>query len=47
MPIFTANYAVNNMYIYQRRGWPQFYWNHERITNLLATVRHKQGINHY
>lgn len=31
------------MYIYQRRGWPDFYWNQGRLINPLANLRHKQG----
>jgi Fic family protein len=31
------------MYIYQRRAWPQFNWDQDRIVNPLAAVRHKQG----
>lgn len=31
------------MYIYQRYGWPQFRWDHDKIMNPLAAVRHKQG----
>lgn len=31
------------MYIYQRQGWPHFQWDQERLANLLALVRHKQG----
>jgi len=31
------------MYIYQRRGWPQFKWDKDTLSILLASVRHKQG----
>lgn len=31
------------MYIYQRRGWPGFHWNQDRLINPLANLRHKQG----
>ena len=31
------------MYIYQQKGWPNFNWNHAKIADLLADVRHLQG----
>ncbi|MEO6282757.1 MAG: Fic family protein [Dyadobacter sp.] len=31
------------MYIHQRRQWPHFTWNATVISDLLGTVRHKQG----
>ncbi|GAB2523458.1 Fic family protein [Spirosoma aerophilum] len=31
------------MYIYKRKGWPAFKWDQDRLINLLARVRHKQG----
>jgi Fic family protein len=31
------------MYIYEREDWPRFNWNREKITGLLAAVRHRQG----
>ncbi|MFC5410833.1 Fic family protein [Larkinella bovis] len=31
------------MYIYQRRSWPHFHWDQEKLANPLALVRHKQG----
>ncbi|WP_421828356.1 Fic family protein [Larkinella sp.] len=31
------------MYIYQRRDWPHFHWDQERLANPLALLRHKQG----
>ena len=31
------------MYIYQRRGWPKFQWDQDRLINPLASLRHKQG----
>ncbi len=30
-------------YIYQNTAWPAFHWRDDRIAQLLATVRHKQG----
>ena len=31
------------MYIYQQAEWPNFIWNVEELSNLLAEVRNKQG----
>ena len=31
------------MYIHERRDWPRFHWSAERITEPLASVRHRQG----
>jgi Fic family protein len=31
------------MYIHGLRDWPQFDWNHERLAEPLAAVRHRQG----
>ncbi|SDH26620.1 Fic family protein [Chitinophaga filiformis] len=31
------------MYIHQLRNWPQFQWDNDVITSLLAEVRHRQG----
>lgn len=31
-------------YIHERPEWPYFQWNLERLVELLATVRHKQGL---
>lgn len=31
-------------YIHERPEWPHFQWNLERLAELLATVRHKQGL---
>ncbi|MCE7915643.1 MAG: Fic family protein [Nitrosomonas sp. PRO4] len=30
-------------YIYQLSDWPNFRWDHEKISSLLASVRHRQG----
>jgi Fic family protein len=30
-------------YIYERKDWPRFHWNRERISALLVDVRHRQG----
>lgn len=30
-------------YIHKLRDWPDFHWDHERLTSLLAEVRHRQG----
>lgn len=31
------------MYIYEIPNWPKFTWNSEKLSNLLAEVRHRQG----
>lgn len=31
------------MYIHQDRNWPNFIWDNDKLTVLLAEVRHKQG----
>ncbi|MBZ0098358.1 MAG: Fic family protein [Taibaiella sp.] len=31
------------MYIHQLKNWPKFEWDNEKITHLLAHVRHQQG----
>ena len=31
------------MYIHQKTAWPTFNWNQEKITLLLADIRHRQG----
>jgi Fic family protein len=42
--IFSAWEAENNMrYIYQRKAWPKFIWDHAKIAALLGPVRNRQG----
>src|ERR1700675_2559637 len=31
------------MYIHELKGWPQFYWDIDRLAEPLALVRHRQG----
>lgn len=31
------------MYIHEREDWPRFYWNAEKLSEPLASVRHRQG----
>jgi Fic family protein len=31
------------MFIYERKDWPRFLWNRERLAESLAAVRHQQG----
>jgi Fic family protein len=31
------------MYIHERQDWPRFHWNAEKLADLLASVRHRQG----
>lgn len=33
----------NGAYIHELPDWPTFTWDHQRLTSLLAMVRHKQG----
>ena len=32
------------MYIHELAEWPDFHWNKERLAELLAAVRHRQGL---
>ncbi|MFA6199706.1 MAG: Fic family protein [Bacteroidales bacterium] len=34
---------MRNIYIYQKEGWPNFYWDNEIIAPLLLNVRYIQG----
>jgi len=31
------------MYIHEDKAWPNFYWDNKHLTELLASVRHRQG----
>src|SRR5712692_11891953 len=31
------------MYVHELPDWPRFKWNRERLADLLAAVRHRQG----
>ncbi len=31
------------MYIHQQKDWPEFYWDQEKLINLLSSTRNKQG----
>src|ERR1700684_3042768 len=31
------------MYIHERRNWPRFHWNMEKLAEPLASVRYRQG----
>ena len=31
------------VYLYQRKEWPYFTWNQEKLATLLATIHHGQG----
>src|SRR5580658_4436881 len=31
------------MYIHERKEWPEFHWDHAKLADLLAEVRHLQG----
>jgi Fic family protein len=42
--IFTAyNFEDMAIYIHERHNWTEFYWDDEKILNLLSEVRHLQG----
>ena len=32
------------VYIHERQDWPKFLWDHEKLSNLLILLRHKQGL---
>ena len=32
------------MYIWEQPDWPKFRWSHDRLSGLLADVRHRQGL---
>ena len=34
---------MRKIYIYQKEGWPNFYWDKEIIAPLLLNVRYIQG----
>ncbi len=34
---------MRRIYLHERPDWPRFHWNQEALTNLLATVRYRQG----
>ncbi len=41
--IFTANNAVNNMWIHEHQNWTDFTWDAEALSPKLADIRHRQG----
>lgn len=41
--VFDANNKENNIYIYEHKDWPNFFWNNDIIVNPLAEVRNLQG----
>ncbi|WP_245586878.1 Fic family protein [Sediminibacterium salmoneum] len=49
MPVNAENkpyiHRINaaNMYIHQHKDWPKFTWDNEKLTGLLAEIRHRQG----
>src|SRR5579862_408417 len=34
---------MRRMYIHERKDWPDFHWNVEKLAELLASVRYRQG----
>ncbi len=43
MCIFVAYSAEIMFYIYQKKDWPHFYWDSEKLLSQLSVVRNKQG----
>ncbi len=43
MPFFTASFAGVTMYIHERENWTNFTWDSEKLSPILASVRHLQG----
>jgi Fic family protein len=41
--IFTAYLAVVVMYIHERDNWTNFVWDNDKLSPILASVRHLQG----
>jgi Fic family protein len=41
--IISAKHAVIMTYIHETPAWPQFRWDDQALSPLLASVRHKQG----
>jgi len=41
--IFTAYIAVVIMYIHERENWTNFFWDNDKLSPILASVRHLQG----
>jgi Fic family protein len=41
--IFTAYFAVVYMYIHERENWTNFNWDSNKLSPVLASVRHLQG----
>ncbi|HEX4228236.1 MAG TPA: DUF4172 domain-containing protein, partial [Bryobacteraceae bacterium] len=36
-------HEVRRMYIHERKDWPDFHWNIEKLAEPLASVRYRQG----
>ncbi len=41
--IFTAYFAAVIMYIHERENWTNFFWDNDKLSPTLASVRHLQG----
>ena len=42
--IIAARNAEITVFIYQKKGWPNFHWEAGDVLPLLVRVRHKQGL---
>lgn len=40
---FYRRFCGENMYIHERDNWTSFIWDHDKLSPLLASVRHLQG----
>lgn len=40
---FAKNYLMRRVYIYEKEGWPNFFWDKEKIAQILLNVRYLQG----
>lgn len=40
---YLPNKCGDYMYIHELNGWPNLTWSHDKLTDLLAEVRHLQG----
>lgn len=41
---FDAHDAANGSYIHDLKDWPRFRWEQQRLSDLLADVRYRQGL---
>ncbi len=41
--MYIQEQYIREQHIHEQKHWPRFYWNAEKLTELLASVRHRQG----